>query len=88
MNITVPRVREKIIAVNLLRVVCDTRFLLIRIIILLVSQKSKSLQSTHYTMPCRLEAKSVSPNNSPMSCKNKMFRMRVKLLEIKANGSK
>jgi len=86
MKITVPRVIEKMSAVSLLRVLCAIKFFPIKFFMLLDSQKRNSLTIIHCRMPYRFEARSVSPDRSPTINRKKMFRISLKLPEIRAKG--
>jgi len=85
-KITVPKVNEKISAVSLLRVLCAIKFLPIKIFMLLDSQKRSIRTMSHCRMPYRFEARSVSPDRSPTISRKKMFRISLKLPEIRARG--
>jgi hypothetical protein len=71
----VPRVREKVIAVNLFLALCATKFLLIRINMLLLSQNNNILLKSHYRRPWKLVAKRLKPTRSPARIMKKTSRI-------------
>jgi hypothetical protein len=86
MKITVPKVKEKMIAVSLFLVLWATKFLPNKMSKLLVSQNSITLLRNHWSRPYKLDAKRVSPNIMPVRIKKKTSRMSLKLLDISARG--